>query len=793
MTTQEMIIMYRSERSKIKLDQQLFAIPRKIDIIDSQVMYYYVGDRRRTAVDFQHEICFHLNTLYLKPMTSGQYMRFQESTTPMEWLIQENLLYPFLLFVNGYFIPWENIQIIASQERYDMLISGFTDEFFSKINPTGIINTEDVCVVSLPDSIDYMQGGFPITEKTLFAFNEDGVLVTSGTGYIVIENYEANVEILDFNPITDTTFVFADDPMYAYFPENVFIFRGEIFDHKADVQILATAMMVYNDNPPSGESIHVRVFHNTKWVTPTYDNFRKTKIDNIKSDLFATLQGGEVAPYMEKLSPVFNPPVDPNKTFEENNTAVLDYIAKYDSILFNRVYRSNKDFVELEVDYAWVMNHRDDDGNLKLPRRFQDGINFYIMVMVNGELYQYYRMHRYEYGYFYCPVQNIQDGDTIELLYFKNCHDFELTANISENEPYLRLDKTIYNEDLRVFSKYTTDDYFSFPAEAQTMFPIEYTIETSPDDSRDIRLRFNDPTYYGKDVYLASSHRFQYFVFNYDSANATGDEESPLYYSIDLQDKFYYCNDYDRYLVFFNGKRLINDMYRLILPYRSTTPFTKAMIYLCVPIGPGDRLEVFYLPHHFGDIYDDTANADLDPSGTIIIDKSKLSFSLDNQLCSVWVNAKKIPSSKIVNISSTKLQINTNLTSMKDVRVTTMISDDSIYSELKSRFQSTQSNWDETVERYADHFTLMGLNQPTITDTDTEAFPDVIPTVSIMNEIIRDWYQSNAIVDITGPFLYDYTDVDQSAVIGTDPTGNTLLGSADASESNNLNVDRPWP
>lgn len=796
MTTQDLITMYKSERSEAKLGQQLFAIPRKIDIIDSQVMYYYVGDRRRVAVNFQSEICFHLSRFYTKPMTPEQYMRFQESTTPMEWLISDNLIYPFMLFINGYFIRWENIMIIASQERYDMLIVGLDPEFFEKVNPTGIIDVENVCTVALPDSIDYIQGGSPITPKTLFAFDEQGVLTSNDGAYIVIENYEENVEVLDFNPVTEPTFIFADDPMYAYFPENVFVFKGEKFDHNADVQILATAMMVYNNVLPEDDpnGIHVRVFHNTKWTTPAFNNLRKTNIENIKEDLFAALQGGETAPYMEKLAPSFDPPIDPTKTIEENNAAVLDYIAQYDSILFNRVYRSNKDFIELEVDYNWIINHLDDDGNLKIPRRFQDGKNFYIIVLVNGELYEYYRMHKYEFGHFICPIQNIEDGDVIELLYFKNCNNITIPANFSENEPYLNLDKDIYGENLRIFSKETTDTYFSFPADAQTMFPVEHSIEKSADDDRFIRVRYTDSYYYGKDVVLASAHRFSYFVFDYDDTYGVVDEENAvLYYKVELQDKFYYCNDYDRFLVFFNGKRLINDMYRLILPCRSTTPFTRTEIYLCVPVGPGDRIEVFYLPHHFNDIYDEVNNMDLDPSGTITIDKSKLDFSLDNQICSIWINARKIPASQIINISSTKLQVKADLTSMKDVRVTTMISDDQVYDELKSRFKSVVSNWDDAVERYQDHFTLMGIEQPTITDTDPEAFTEVIPTVAIMNEIIRDWYHGNSIVDITGPFLYDYLDVDQSAVMGTDAEGNTLLNEADTNLSNSLNVDRPWP
>ena len=801
MTTQDLIKFYKNQRSEAKLGQQLFAIPRKIDMVDSQVMYYYVGDRRRVAVDFTKEICLHLRDIPWKPMSPDRYVIVQESTTPMEWLIQDGLLYPFLLFINGHMIRWENITVIASQERYDLLIHGLSEDLFSTINPTGVLDVEtEVFTIRLPDSIEYYQGGYGLDDHTLFAFDEQGVLVTSGVGYILIQNYDTNVEVIDVNTGSNATFLFASDPMYKYFPENFCIFENGLYDGDAPVKVLATAAMVYNNTiPDTSKSYLVRIFHNTKLVTPSYDNVRKVNVANIQADLFAALQESDTTPeYMTSLSPEFDPPYDHDHSSTENDDSILEYLDQYDSMLFNRVYQSNQEFIDLEVDYAWITSHLDEDGNLKIPRRFQDGVNFYIIVLVNGELYEYYRMHKYEFGWFYCPIQNMQDGDTIELLYFKNAKNFELNANIAEDEPYLKLDPWIYNNDMRIFSKHTTDTYFNFPEDAQTMFPVDYTLEYDQNDDKALRIRFTNEYYYGKDIVIANCHRFQYQWFDYDNITTPtiidSDGTTTSYFILDLQDKFYYDNEYDRFLVFYNGKRLINDLYRLVLPYRSTTPFTKAMLYLCVPIKEGDRVEVFYLPHHFNDIWTgNDGTSIMDEHGTITIDKSSLSFSLDSQLYSVWINARKLPNSAIKNISSTKLQITTDLTSTRDVRISTMISDEQIYTEFKDRFSNTESNWDKTIEQYGDHFTLLGMTAPTITDTDEPAFPETIPTVAVMREIIRNWYQANPLVDTTAPFIYDYDDVDQSIIFAQDAAGNDLLDVADSNATDNLNVDREWP
>ena len=836
MTTQQLITMYHDERYEAKLGQQLFAIPRRDDdMIQQQVFYYYVGDRRRTAVDFTKEICLHLNYLRIKPITPDQYINLQESTTPMEDLINNNIIHPFLLFIGGYHIPWENITVIASQEEYDLLIHGFNGAYFDKINGAdGVI--ESAYVIQLPDSIEYRQGGFDIDGQTLFAFNEEGELVTSGNAYITIENFEDNVEIIDTN-VTEPVFMFANDPMYKYFPENVFVFKDNTYDGSAKAEILATAVRLYDGvlpgtetttpepdpgteepgseeteptEPGTGEitepeepvepapeptvppQIFCRIFHNTKLVTPTYDNIRKLSMTNLETDILNTLDGNTVD-YIEKIAPSFDPPLNRDKSDAQNTTEFLDYLAAYDSALFNRVYQENKDFVELEVTGEWVLLHRDEDGYLKIPRRFQDGINFYIIILVNGELYQYYRNHRYEFGYFYCPVQNIEATDAVEIWYFKSARNFELDATIEENEPFLRLDPWIYNEDMRIFSQYTDDTYFTFPADGIQQFPVEYSFEYDTNDSKALRIRYTNANYYGKKVKLVSARRFQYFLYTMDES----EDPNYAYFSIDLGTKFNFCNEYDRFLVFYNGKRLVNDLYRLVLPNRTTTPFYKAMIYLCVPIIPGDRVEIFYLPHHFLDIYDANEGAtevQLPEDGLITLDKSLLNFALDRELVSVWVNCRKLPPSSIVNVAANKLQIVTDQTSRKDLRVTTMIGDEDLYEEFKTRFNTTTSAWDECLDMtdQSPAF-MMGLNTPVITDTDPEAFPDTVPTTAIMHEIIRDWYMANMVVDTTNPFLYDYDDVDQSDIIGQDSAGNDLLGAADSNREDNLDVDRPWP
>lgn len=953
MTPDQLITMYHDERAEAKLGQQLFNIPRKNeDMIEAQVFYYYVGDRRRVAVDFKREICFHLNYIRSKPMTPEQYLIFQESTTPMEDLIRAEIIHPFLLFISGYMIPWENITIIASKERYDLLVKGLTEEFFDKINGAdGIV--ESAYVIDLPDGISYSQGGYPIDpQRTMFVFNEEGEMVfdREGEGYIVIDDVEDVVDKIDFQDPPEV-FQFADDPMYKYFPENFITFVDGKYDPNFDFKILATSAKVIKleggggitvhaeddtsnnlpdqteDNteedrplpeeppvetdpedpgsepsetpetpeeplPPEEETdptvhVSIRIFHNRKLCTPTYDNIRKVSLAATQEDIKKTLAGDTGITYMQYLQESFDPKLDIKKDYLENKSNFLDYLAYYDSMLFNRVYRDDKEVIDLEVDYWWVMGHTTEDQLMRVPRRFQDGINYFIIVMVNGELIGSYQSSFYRFGYYFCPINGmIKEDDVIELLYFKHAKNFEIQTVISKEEKFLSLDKWIYGDDLQVFCKETNDEYFKFPADGDQNFPVPFHLEYNDSRKRNLRIRFENEYYYGKQVTLTSRKRFIYYHANLQvPPESTGYK----YFTVDLGEKFKFCNEYDRYMVFLNGKRLMNDLFRLVLPYRTTTPFSKAMIYLCVPIHDGDRIEIFYLPNHFLDIYDgvfanpsidefavringsryvfrnvseykirkelleslsdpesvppdfDAMMADgtlvhfsfrghdmtdrtvdltlhmplndtiiplqyrgtdiewgsqphhLDETGLIRVEKDKLQFALDNDLCTVWVNARKLPPSWIKNVNATTMQIVHDLTSTRDVRITVMMSKDDVVPDYSNRFGAIDSLWDKACKEYGDPSELMGIERPVITNTDPEAFPEKIPTIAVMHEIIRDWYVASGAVDTSKPFIYDYLDVDASDVIGKDSAGNRLLGAMDSNRTDNLDVKRPWP
>lgn len=785
-TVIDLITKFKSERPEAKLGQHLYAIPQRDDeMIHSQAFYYYVGSRRRVAVDFKKEICLHLNHLKIKDIGPRKYKAFQESMTPLENLISNEYVFPFLLFINGRMIRWEYITVIVTTERYDLLIRGMDQSIFDAYF-SGVI--ESAFVIMLPDSITYKDGGFPINNRTLFAFDNDGLLVSSGEARTVIDNYDYDVAITGAD-LDIPYHIISEDNRYSYFLENVFVFNNGLYVGNDDTSILSSIVKINGGDLGGGDNFHLRAFYNTSMATPSYNNISRVSFNGIKDAVMESLRYGTTPLWLDLLKVPFDITMDRNKSYEDNRMDALRNIAEYNPLFFNEYYMQQRDFMSIQVDHQWLLDHRDEDGNLRLPRRFNDGADNFLVVLVNGELYEFYRNHKYDFEYFLCPIQGIKEDDVIEIWYFMNAKNFTLDMNISEAEPYLPLDTDYYyiEGESVVYSKLSHTDYFKFDGSGDQHFPIEHRYEYD-EATKKFRLRFNETFYYGKDLTLAYSNRFAYkpFVISLPDGQTEAN-----FFKLDLGTTFNYCNEYDRYLVFFNGRRLMNDHYRLVIPCRESTPFTKFQIYMAIPMKHGDRVEVFYLPHHFNDIYQ--ATEELNATGLITVDKDKLPCVLDKHLFSFWVNGKKIPNSDIVNFDSNKVQLIKDQETLKTLRVTLMITDKEEYDELKNLFHRTADPiWDMVIKNHHNPYELLGLDVPIFTNIEDDFFGDNVDTYAIMRELVRDWYQCNPIVDITGPFVYDYLDLDQSIILGIDPAGNTLLDVADANLENNLDVDRPY-
>ena len=781
--TADLVTKLKSERLEAKLGQHLYAIPRHdTSIIREQVIYYHTASRVRTHVDFTKEFCIELNHVHYKEISAKQYKDLQESEHTLEYLFSNDLVYPFLVFVNGYMIRWEYIKLIAVTEKYYLLIQGMDPTDFAEVNHEDGDNYFDI--INLPDGITYRQDDSSVNDKTLFAFDSIGKYVSTGTAKVVIDKDDAGITRQDLTITTDPICVISDQIQYAYFRENVFIFDNLMYDGDNKVTIIGSIAKINDGVIPEGHSFHMVTFFNSGMATPSYSNISRVDFNGIKDDIIAYLNGTRYDRYIDVLKEPFNTEMLFSKSYNTNLAEYLSYIANYNQLFFNEIFDDTKSFSSIEVDYKWVMAHRDIDGNFRIPRRFNYATDHYLIMFVNGELYKHYKSHKYDFGDFVVPIADIKEGDKIEIWYFKNAKNHTLPMNISSLEPYLPLDVDYYyiKDDMRIFSSYATESPFTYDAGGQQTFPVEYTLEEQADGK--LRVRFTDARYYNRDLVMAGANRFVYMLHSVELEDGM---EQADYFKFDLSDNFKYCNEYDRYIVFINGRRLMNDHYRLVLPCNPDTPFSKFQIYMAVPLHNKDRVEIFYLPHRFDDVYN--ATKDLNTTGMISIVKDKLPLRLDKELYTFWLNGKKVPKSDIVNIDSTRVQLITDQKSLKTLRVSIMLSNSDALEQVTKLFRENTDKWDTAVKLHGNPYTLLGINPPVFTNVEEDFFRESVHTATIMREVVRDWYISNINVDSTAPFLFAYPD--QSIVVGTDSKGMKLLDAMDNTTTDNFDVERP--
>ena len=177
-----------------------------------------------------------------------------------------------------------------------------------------------------------------------------------------------------------------------------------------------------------------------------------------------------------------------------------------------------------------------------------------------------------------------------------------------------------------------------------------------------------DNFYYDRDLTLVSKRQFRYAyrICKDDTFNFT------------LPDSFRFCNEDGKFLVFVNGRRLDNDNFR-VTTIKNTRPFDDITVYVNIPAKKGQKIEVFYVPDGMEEVI---SEKDLDLSGKIVIDKSKLNYNLDKDLYLLFINGKKINKTQMHNITSKNLLITTNLNSTKNISIIKHVKDDEVLKDI---------------------------------------------------------------------------------------------------------------
>ncbi len=826
----DLISRYRTKSAKYLLDNQIAYIPT---INNDQINYlcynYFVDGKLIRYVAQGPKCCFKLRYLKLRPRTRKNAKYFT-GVHPVSDLVENKVIYPFMLFINGKFIPWELLSITTGQENYYLIVDS-TDTNFSH----DCIFLKYAQIIDLPDGCVYNKE-YP-AENTMFSFNEYGLFdkksntyriqqskpdsnmiftswVTDGpvSAYPILKDV-MDVKLTDKNIILFRNGVLASAPVNnikkAHDSERVdpdtgktipcieFIIDDNFLPIMPSVDVTASFLTIDGGTNDKRDTFSICAFVNSDY-NPSIDNITRLQYGSLEAEIRKNMAENADPEYWGDLKKELSIEMDSSKKYDENISKAIDDIYKYNSSLFNPIFMNNSNIICENKSYDWIMKNTSKDGILTIPRMHSRMIDEYFLLFVNGELYKYKHTGKYVANNYYLPIQGIEQGDTIELMRFQNINNTTLNITINKDDGFVERDETIINNDMVLFSTETTDTYFEFPKGGIQHFPVEYRLEK--DDKGRIKIILANEYYYGKPLVVTSSNRFQHFSYYLNQTP----ENAEL--SIDLRDKFMYCNDYSKYMVFYNGRKLNSDHYRLTLPVRSTTPFYEFKIYLTFPVMEGDHLDVVYVPAFMKDFVANYENSSefnknrLLTSGDIVIDKKNLTYPFSSKLFMVWINGRKIPKDNIVDLDSSRIRITTDEKCIYNVCITKYTPDIEI---LCNAFNKNNSVWDSIISRFndSDISNMLGIDATTFSQIEDNIYANAVDIKSIMYEIIREHYIGNNLVDISEGFIYDYQDVDTSVLekdengnIITDPNGNTILNVLDSDLTDSLdNVERPWP
>lgn len=467
---------------------------------------------------------------------------------------------------------------------------------------------------------------------------------------------------------------------------------------------------------------------------------------------------------------------------------------------------------------------------IKIPRKLYKHHETYFMMFVNGELFEYYYRTIAYANFFFIPVPDdfqFNDTDIIEVCYFKNVNNnecrFYLSDWLLEQWETNTTDAHFYNVDLfdpyfkptelKIFAHYPRDMLMYptlIPEETEDIaFNVSYRdgsgqlcIKKSAlthivsEDTRDYIESVTGESAPASiadaldnmdvDAYMQSVKDNTYIVekginiFSQDRCilrNALVAVSSRKFvyqrlfvdqrsYRIKLDKRFRYCDNPKHYLLFINGRRQRQDSFLVTIP-KHTRPFNSMYLYTAVFVDPQDRVELFYLPYDMTDInFDENKRYELQSNGYLELPRKMLDAPLSKNLYMLFVNGKKVPASKIIDVDSHTLRVAVDINTLHYPMLTAVNLDsldnvveylhdderDSTYDSL-IKYVKSKSNGYNILDKMFGSYVQMS-------DNESDHLWMNVAKIAILNEIIRDFWVTSGYDYHKQEIVYDY-DMDE--------------------------------
>lgn len=608
-------------------------------------------------------------------------------------LVKNKDIRPFIVFLNGKAIPWSKCTIIRDWS-YTYLM----------IKDTNPYETNLECIL-FPCLIRYGEDSNILDSEEFphFYFDENGNLTET------VSNIKTRIEIIDQNVIGETI---AYDEKYIEVKnnynqlaseKNIFVFEDNALfsDSRFYIQEQGKDVFTYLRDP---KDTVFKTFYYIK-ANPYYGLLYKIPNGSeTKNQMVNKAQDNDIPSLYDNFMPPFDFKLYRTKPYDVNIANAVEYIMNYDMSLLIQYYKDQSNLKSYTFTGEELIRRIPDDGGyLVMPRCRRNGLDDYVIVFKNNELYEYNKQIEYSTKDFKIPIFNhVKMDDIIEILHFQNVDNSYYTLTIDSDPDYLPSYLRYDNFLLFGNSPSGKPIYDKFSVENSIQYDIDFTYKNRFNEKGqyiDSKIELKDKYYMNKSINMCSKRQFRHMYYNiYSERN-----------SFNLSPDFRFCHLKNHYLVFVNGKRLESSEWVLNIMDNNNPNLKYINITTNNNLVLGDYIEIFYLPDAFEEI--SVSNTDSKRYGDICIDMEDLGYSFDKDLFMIFVNGQKINYNFIDNINNHRIRIKNDITSnsanniIQNITVLKFLQPDELLGKLWS-YSDQWSNATDALTPYQYHLLL---------------------------------------------------------------------------------------
>ena len=694
-----------------------------------------------------------------------------------DWLqnmVDDKIVYPFLLFINGSVVKWSRIELLKDYEYTYLMIHGLD-------------RTEEVnfSIIEFPCNVRYGEDDdiLPEDERSIGIYFDKYGHITLG------DDIRCRLEVIDDRIFAAYQKITAEKPYISFDGldkhqttiASVVAFKDGVIEPDETEKLVYEGWNVYaNLNPDDYGSRRYLTFYSTRSM-PSVNHEHTPCIDIDSNRAYMKNYYGSGAQYIRELLKLseFNFKYDRELPFPENINNALQYIMSYDANLMNEAYRRDTDIFVDHYTGKECKEHAGKDQIMTVSRKRCGRFDANLIAFKNGECIPFNNLI-YHNNLIDIPTKNFKDDDRFEFVFATPSSVGPITITVPDPDTPIYIRSDIDVSRCRLF---TTDKHnaeygkkFKVDPDGRTQFELDFTASKVEGNYYTFYLG-EDPYYYGLPLTLAPENMMKHTIITMDKANPSTDGD----YFFLLPTDFNYCHDKNHYLLFLNGKLLSKQNFSITEPSLKR-PFDKMYLYVTTHLDPEDVLDVYYMPC---ELIDEIWLDKLDLSGDVVVDASNISVPLSTDNYFIFVNGKKVNPQDVINISRNKLRIKSCYGSVHNVVFTRY---NHSIEEIEEAFKYTK---DDEWSRYVDKLYQFELNRlinntTILSDDGSDYMQDHYPLSAIVSDIVGDYYVRRAGLDKSNRvFVYDF---ETEAEAGNLESKNRSLTLTDASRIDKMHT-----